>query len=250
MIRGVETMRLRKKRKKNPFISGILKIIILTFFISIIVNQFLISPIRITSVSMFPAFGAGDIVMTSPLTYGPKIPFMSLRLKGLHEPERGDIVAVTPPFYSNNHFFAMMIESVIRFFSFQTASLIKDPDGKRISKYSIKRIIGLPGDSIKMKNFAAYIKPRDSIDFIIERDLIKRDYTIFINQDYFPDNWQDTFPFSGNMETITLQPDEYFVLGDNRTESNDSYSWGPLPFSRVAGKIIFQYWPFKRFGIR
>ena len=100
-----------------------------------------------------------------------------------------------------------------------------------------------------MEHFIVYIKPQGVSDFIKENELIDSQYKFLIDNDFFPDKWQDTFPFSGNMEEITLQPDEYFVLGDNRTESNDSYSWGPLDFSRISGKIIFQYWPFDRFGI-
>jgi signal peptidase I len=50
-------------------------------------------------------------------------------------------------------------------------------------------------------------------------------------------------PFSGDGEEITLREGEYFVLGDNRPESSDSRSWGPLPSSRIVGKVIFRYWP-------
>lgn len=198
---------------------------------------------------MSPGIGAGDIVIVCPLVYGPEIPFFSSRIQGINNPERGDIIAIRPFIYKNDNFFTIVLEPVVRFFTLQKKSLIRDVDDKRISEYSVKRIIGLPGDTVKMERFVAYIKPAGTQDFIQERELIKKSYISSVEDNYFPDRWRDIFPFSGNMEEITLQPDEYFVLGDNRSVSNDSYAWGGLDFSRISGKIIFRYWPFKRFGI-
>jgi signal peptidase I len=117
-----------------------------------------------------------------------------------------------------------------------------------MSEYMVKRIIGIPGDMVMMKNFTAYIKPPGSSDFVKEDTLIKETYTIAVEKNYFIKGWDKHLPFSGTMEVIYLDEDQYFVLGDNRTASNDSRSWGPLSFFRISGKIIFRYWPFNRFG--
>ncbi|MBN2531477.1 MAG: signal peptidase I [Spirochaetales bacterium] len=249
MIRGVEALSFRKKKKKHRVISTIIKIFLLTFLFYLIITYFLVFPVRINSESMSPAIGIKDIVIISPLVYGPKIPFLSSRIHGIKEPERGDIVAINPPFYKNDNFFIKLMEPVVRFFTLQKKSLIRDVDNKRLSEYSAKRIIGLPGDTVKMESFVAYIKPAGAQDFVRENELIEKKYTTLVEEQYFPGRWRDIFPFSGNMEEITLQPDEFFVLGDSRSVSNDSYTWGPLDFSRIQGKIIFRYWPFTRFGI-
>jgi signal peptidase I len=249
MIRGVEALRLRKKRKGNPVIGAVIKVIIIMFFIYMICTGFFVFPVQVGSESMNPVLKTGDRIIASPLLYGPGVPFFSFRFTGIQKPARGDLVLVIPPYYEKPGFFGQVFEPVLRFFTLQKKTIIKDADNRDLSEFSIKRIIGLPGDTIRMQKFAAYIKPKDSIDFIHEYDLIEQSYTYIVNQEYFPDNWLETFPFSGTIDEITLQPGEYFVLGDNRTQSNDSTAWGPLPFSRVAGKIIFQYWPIKRFGI-
>lgn len=249
MIRGVEAISIRKKKKKNRIVSTIVKTIFLTFLLYVTITYFLVYPVSINSESMSPGIGQGDKLIICPLLYGPKIPFFSVRIKGIIEPERGDIVAITPPFYTNN-LFTVISEPVVRFFTLQKKTLVQDVDGKRLSEYSVKRIIGIPGDTVKMERFTAYIKPGGAQDFIQEKDLIEKNYTSSVESNYFPDRWRDIFPFSGNMEEIVLQPGEYFVLGDNRSVSNDSYTWGgALDFSRISGKIIFRYWPFKGFGI-
>jgi signal peptidase I len=250
MIHGVEAISLRKKKKKHRVVSTIIKILFFTFLLYLIVTHFFVFPVSIDSESMVPGVGGGDIVLACPLLYGPEIPFFSSRIRGITTPGRGDIVAVTPPFYKNDNVFIYSIDPVVRFFTLQKASLVRDVDNKRLSEYSVKRIIGLPGDTVKMERFIAYIKPAGTESFVQEKELIGKPYTCSFEDDYFPERWRDIFPFSGNMEEITLQLDEYFVLGDNRSVSNDSYTWGgAVNFSRIIGKIIFRYWPLKKFGI-
>ena len=113
---------------------------------------------------------------------------------------------------------------------------------------SVKRVVGLPGDTIRMSGFMAYIRPPDAEDFFEETSLIEEPYTVLIDKDYLVEGWENDFPFTGNMEEIVLGEHQYFVLGDNRTVSSDSRSWGALPLSRITGKCFFRYWPFNAFG--
>lgn len=98
------------------------------------------------------------------------------------------------------------------------------------SKYFIKRLIGLPGETVTVRNDQVTIQNAAN-----------------------PDGFTLTEPYAdsktfGNV-TITLDEDEYFVMGDNRVVSLDSRIWGPLPKEDVVGRPVFRLLPFSRSGI-
>ncbi|MDP3954603.1 MAG: signal peptidase I [bacterium] len=116
------------------------------------------------------------------------------------EPERGDIV-------------------VFRF-----------PEDK--SKFFIKRVIGLPGETVEIKNDQVFIFNSASPDGL------KLDESGYIS------SGQHTV---GNMK-VKLDQKEYFVMGDNRLESYDSRRWGAVGRSSITGRVFFRAWPVSRFG--
>jgi signal peptidase I len=63
-----------------------------------------------------------------------------------------------------------------------------------------------------------------------------------------PALWDTSIPFSGNMDRIILGEDECFVVSDDRSNTNDSRTWGPVSADRITGKAVFRYWPFTRIG--
>jgi signal peptidase I len=95
------------------------------------------------------------------------------------------------------------------------------------SKSYIKRVIGLPGDSIAVE---------DGVVFVNGKQLEER---------YVPDEYRDR----QSMPLIRVPSDQFFVLGDHRSSSNDSRAWGPVPRPYIYGKAVFVYWPFEKMGI-
>jgi signal peptidase I len=118
----------------------------------------------------------------------------------LHEPERGDVVVFKYP---------------------------RDPD-----QYFIKRVIGLPGEKVKLENGRVKIfnaaHPEGAV----------------LMEPYLPANTQTL----GREEPVTLGPDEYYVLGDNRGASSDSRVWGVLPKSNLVGRAWLRVFPVPEFG--
>ncbi len=83
----------------------------------------------------------------------------------------------------------------------------------------IKRVIGLPGDTVEVRQGRVYING----------ELVREPYPLL----------DGTY----SMEAVTVGPDELYVLGDNRDHSSDSHRWGPVPMDLVIGKAWISYWP-------
>ncbi|TSC67056.1 MAG: signal peptidase I [Parcubacteria group bacterium Gr01-1014_73] len=96
------------------------------------------------------------------------------------------------------------------------------------SKYFIKRIIGLPGETVELSGGQVSVKTTSS--------------TIVIQEPYISSATSDEL-------TVTLKDEQYFVLGDNRTESSDSRIWGPLDRKFITGRAFARLLPIDRLDI-
>lgn len=96
-------------------------------------------------------------------------------------------------------------------------------DEEKEGEIIIKRIIGMPGDTVSIKDNTVYVNDEE----------LEEDYAYGETSDY---------------EEITLGDDEYFILGDNRPISKDSRYFGPVKEDEIIGKVIFRLWPFNKFG--
>jgi signal peptidase I len=235
-----------RKRRVSLWRSGVVRVVVTAFLLWLVVSRFLASTWRIESVSMGPALAPADRVVVSLLAYGPRLPFTAARLPGLAEPRRGDLVAVEPPYSATVPAWRRLLEPIAGFFTGQRATLVRDLEGGRVNRFVVKRVIGVPGDTIRLHAFSASIRPRGASDFIPEAQLIRQQFERRI--EFAPANWDPSLPFSGSAGDITLGAGEYYVLGDNRTSSSDSRSWGPLEEARIIGKVVFRYWPLRSLG--
>lgn len=96
-------------------------------------------------------------------------------------------------------------------------------DEEKEGEIIIKRIIGMPGDTVSIRDNTIYVNGEE----------VEEDYAYGETSDY---------------EEITLDDDEYFILGDNRPISKDSRYFGPVKEDEIIGKVIFRLWPFNKFG--
>lgn len=114
-----------------------------------------------------------------------------------HEPQRGDVI------------------------------VMRNPSQHR--EYFIKRIVGLPGDTITITNGRVAIEGVDLDESLYLSPLIKT--------------------YTSGEATITLNGNEYFVMGDNRGVSHDSRRFGPVDQSEFIGRVWIRAWPFTRFDV-
>lgn len=247
MIGSVERYSSSMRKKRFSLIGSLpFRIVLIALLVYLVVSHFLVSTSRVESVSMSPTLEPADRVVVSSLTYGPRVPLSRVRLPGLAKPARGDIVVLRPPFVEDTTLARRLFEPVVAFFTFQKVTLRRDLYGERVHASMVKRVIGVPGDTVRLRSFSALIKAKGSKEFVPEARLLPA--ALPASRALAAKGWDASLPFSGNSEDIVLRADEYFVLGDNRTESSDSRSWGPIQGSRILAKVIFRYWPPRSIG--
>ena len=94
----------------------------------------------------------------------------------------------------------------------------------------IKRILATPGERVAVQNNHVYINGQK------------------LNESYIPSDFETIAGKFIKGRTVTLGPDEYFAMGDNRSHSSDSRVWGPVDKSEIIGKAFFRYWPMEQIG--
>jgi len=211
---------------KEPIIVEYSKSFFPVLLIVFLLRGFIVEPFRIPSGSMLPSLYIGDFILVNKFAYGVKLPIINKKIIELDQPERGDVVVFRYP---------------------------RDPDLDYI-----KRVIGLPGDHIAYYNKVLYVNGKP-----IER--------IFIGQYKGPGQTsanEYSEKLKGSEHAMLLLPARpnnlqgeyivpegmYFVMGDNRDNSNDSRVWGPVPESNLLGKAFMIWmhysdeWHFERVG--
>jgi signal peptidase I len=94
------------------------------------------------------------------------------------------------------------------------------------SKSYIKRVIGIPGDSVEITRGRVFVNHEE------------------LTEPYVPEEYRDRV----SVDSVVVPEGEYFVLGDHRSSSNDSRTWGTVGRSFIYGKAVFSYWPLDRLG--
>jgi signal peptidase I len=184
-------------------------IVALAIGLALGIQAFLVKPYQIPSESMEPTLDVGQRVLVNRI-------FTRLG----DDPGRGDVVVFHPPAGADNN---------------QCGAPEKkgQPCGMPTSEEGdtnfIKRVVGLPGDTLAIKNGIPIVngKPYEG-DFDIR-----------------PCHGLGACDFP---KPITIPPDHYFMMGDNRGASDDSRFWGPVPRDWIIGQAFFTYWPPDRIG--
>ncbi len=210
------------KRKKSSTSSAIEFFVIVGVAIGLAfgIQKFLVKPFRIPSPSMVPTLKVGQRVLVNRL--GPHF----------GDPSRGDIVVFKPPRGAD--------PSVDR-----CGNPVEPDDGRacevptpdQSSSNFIKRVVAVPGDWLEIKNNRVYLAKSANGPF-------KEQNEPFINK---ADKACDP-PLCNLRKPIQIPPGHFFMMGDNRAQSDDSRKWGPVPKKWIIGRAFFTYWPPDRIG--
>jgi signal peptidase I len=182
----------------------------------LMLRSFLVEPFRIPSGSMMPTLLVGDFILVNKFTYGIRLPVLNTKIIEIDEPERGDVVVFRYP---------------------------KDP-----SVDYIKRVVGLPGDTVRYANKVVYVngKPAGQVPAGV---YLGKGSGVSMSgaskrREQLGDQQHDilVMPRTPGIEgEYVVGKGEYFVMGDNRDNSNDSRYWGTVPEGNLVGKA-FRIW--------
>jgi signal peptidase I len=183
-------------------------------------RSFVAEPFRIPSGSMLPTLEIGDFILVNKFAYGLRLPVLHSKVLEIGDPQRGDVV-------------------VFRF-----------PDNPKIDY--IKRLIGVPGDVVSWNDktltvngvelnrnlVGDYVRPDQKTppSIRLKEDLLGVSHDILVTQERM-----------GPTGSVTVPTGHYFMMGDNRDNSNDGRMWGLVPEGNVVGKATL-VWMHMNFG--
>jgi signal peptidase I len=172
--------------------------IVIAIVLALFIRTFIVQAFKIPSGSMQPTLLIGDHILVNKFLYGVGIPFTDIKLLDIKKPARGDVIVFIYP--------------------------------EDESKDYIKRVIGLPGDTIQIIDKQIFLNGspyHDSVGVYVDPVTLRRGL-LNSNRD--------------NFGPVTVPPNALFVMGDNRDHSADSRFWGFVNINKVRGKAFIIYW--------
>lgn len=180
--------------------------------IVLVLRSFLVEPFQIPSGSMLPTLEDGDFILVNKFSYGIRLPVLNNKVIEFGDPQRGDVI-------------------VFRY-----------PEDTRINY--IKRVVGVSGDVVRYENKVLYINGERVEDQLLERNPPFAYYQETLGDVPHRIVKTDVAPASLGQGEWVIPEGQYFVMGDNRDNSNDSRFWGFVPDENVVGKAfaIWMHW--------
>jgi len=219
---------------------------VVTVIMALFGMTFVVQAVKVPTGSMQNTITIGDHLLVNKFIFAPgkTLPFLPQR-----EIKRGDIIVFK---YPGNHYDARKDDR---------------PDNKPIVTNYVKRVIGLPGDRIRIDGrnitvngkalpehrieVVADDKPDSKAPLVEAKDGLPpkpgETYNVFYHRGSGNEQSSadfDAFKFEGNGQELTVPENKYFVMGDNRENSEDSRFWGFVPREFVIGRAMFVYWSY------
>ena len=220
VLQNIGDMQLSKKARKEAFRAPLLadyaRSLFWVFLLVFLLRSFVIEPFRVPTGSMLPTIQLNDYLFVSKLSYGVRLPFTNKTIIQTGHPERGDVMVFHYPVYPHVDF--------------------------------IKTVIGIPGDHITYKNQQLYVNgklvAKTYLKTAIEPDNQNLGNTVVkVYQETLGTHKHTIYNTPGqegiSFTNLIVPKGEYFVMGDNRNNSDDSRYWGFVPAKNIVGKALF-----------
>lgn len=195
------------------------KAVATAFLLFLVVRTFVVEAFKIPTGSMERTLMIGDFLLVNKAVYGAELPTTGLRLPAFAHPGRGDVVVFLPP---------------------------HDP-----SKNYVKRLVGVPGDTLEMRDKVLSLNGKVQPEpYVRHIDPIGNpgDPQMMWQVEHLVSGipWASYQPTRDTWGPLVVPPGHFFVLGDNRDNSEDSRYWGFLTEGAIRGQPMFVYYSFQR----
>ena len=208
---------------QEPMIIEYAKSFFPVLLIVLILRSFLVEPFQIPTGSMIPTLEVGDFILVNKYAYGVRLPVIGTKIVDVADPERGDVMVFIPP---------------------------------HVDSYYIKRVIGMPGDTIRYEDKRLFVNgeligEKFVEDIVIDTnlgDLAGTLHTEIINGVEHATQHITGVTRQRSRTTWVIPNGHYFMMGDNRDNSSDSREWGTVQEKDIVGRAI-AVWMHKEPGL-
>lgn len=209
-----------KNKGENPILRSIvtfLKVIVIALLINILIKGFFIRTYTVDSSSMFPTLNVNDKVLTEVIT------------RYFRQPARGEVIVFVYPDSNLTSGVQQIRRTTVDYLGYVASNLMDLQWPKDDEIEYVKRVIGLPGDTIDISNNKLYVNG-DEVD------------EPYLSPNMFTNTTGSSLEFP-----FTVPEHQYFVMGDNRENSFDSRYWGTVPEENIIGRSVVVFYPFQNF---
>jgi signal peptidase I len=223
-------------------------------FVVLLLRSFVAEPFRIPSGSMMPTLDVGDFILVNKFAYGLRLPAFNNKIVSLGEPKRGDVVVFRFPGYLCQDENGNSVRS-----GDETCA---DPHAPVASQNWIKRVVGLPGDTIEVHDSQVVINGKPVVDTQIgpfkgNPNRAEDNYLLYNNASVWSEQLGTTNHLIARMPSLqtppipnarvpsVVPPNCYIVMGDDRENSADSRWWGCMPEQNLVGKAFVIWFSWK-----
>lgn len=180
-----------KQKEQHTMLREIVEVLVPAFLLFLFIRFFIAEARFVPTPSMLPTIKLGDRFIVEKVSYW------------FQSPQRGDIVVFHPP------------------------AEAKEKSNQPLTDDFIKRVVGLPGEEVKVRDGKVYINGKP------------------LPEEYIDGTRQPIY----EVGPIIVPADSYWVLGDNRNHSWDSHEWGAVPRKNIIGKAVWRFWPLNRISV-
>ncbi len=198
---------------QEPIIIEYAKSFFPVLFVVLLLRSFLVEPFQIPTGSMIPTLEVGDFILVNKFAYGVRLPVIGTKIVDVADPQRGEVMVFFPP---------------------------------HVNSYYIKRVIGLPGDTVRYEDKRLYVNGELISEEYVEDILVDTNlgelagtlHTETINGIEHATQHITGIARQRSRTTWVIPNGQYFMMGDNRDNSSDSREWGAVLEKDIVGRAI------------
>ncbi|MBN2440819.1 MAG: signal peptidase I [Spirochaetales bacterium] len=278
--RNIKKKKKIEKQSKKHIVREWIEAITWALLIVLLLQQFLFELYVIPTGSMIPTIEKGTRALVSKTVFGPELIPENLKYELFRKPRRGEVIVFSNPQIEPMGPVKKILHKVIFLLTLTLVDIDANKNGTPKVRLLLKRCIGIPGERIRQRHENMHILVTGETSWTTEAEIKKRydlhypvtdipvkdpyssvpqykDYYAKHPQLHYSREQEREKPQLGTLEIDLwrqkhlgwyIPENRFFPMGDNRRNSKDARSYGPVLYSSLLGKAVFLFWPFHKIG--